>query len=157
MELCQNKRGEFINMEYLDTNRVTITYEIPLSEIVYDFFDQLKSSTKGYASFDYEVSGYRKSNLVKMDIMLNNEQVDALSFIVHRDRAYNRGRIICEKLKELIPRQMFEVPIQASIGKRLLLVKRLKRCVKTYLPNAMAVTSAGNGSCLRSRRKVRSG
>ncbi|MBJ8193070.1 elongation factor 4, partial [Bacillus cereus] len=91
---CQGKRGEFINMEYLDSNRVTITYDMPLAEIVYDFFDQLKSSTKGYASFDYEVSGYRKSNLVKMDIMLNSEQVDALSFIVHRDRAYNRGRII---------------------------------------------------------------
>ena len=97
MELCQNKRGEFVNMEYLDTTRVTITYEIPLSEIVYDFFDQLKSSTKGYASFDYELSGYRRSNLVKMDILLNAEQVDALSFIVHKDRAYHRGRAICEK------------------------------------------------------------
>ena len=96
MELCQNKRGEFVNMEYLDTTRVTITYEIPLSEIVYDFFDQLKSSTKGYASFDYELSGYRRSNLVKMDILLNAEQVDALSFIVHKDRAYHRGRAICE-------------------------------------------------------------
>ena len=88
---AKSKRGEFINMEYLDTNRVTLTYEIPLSEIVYDFFDQLKSSTRGYASFDYELSGYKQSNLVKMDILLNGEQVDALSFIVHRDRAYQRG------------------------------------------------------------------
>ncbi|MBC8081262.1 MAG: elongation factor 4 [Gorillibacterium sp.] len=119
MELCQGKRGDFINMEYLDTNRVTLTYEMPLSEIVYDFFDQLKSGTKGYASFDYEVSGYKTSNLVKMDILLNNEQVDALSFIVHRDRAYNRGRIICQKLRKLIPRQMFEIPIQAAIGQKI--------------------------------------
>ncbi len=133
MELCQNKRGEFVNMEYLDTNRVTITYDMPLSEIVYDFFDQLKSGTKGYASFDYEVSGYRKSSLVKMDIMLNNEQVDALSVIVHRERAYNRGRIICEKLKELIPRQMFEVPIQASIGNKVISRETVKAMRKNVL------------------------
>ena len=133
MELCQNKRGEFINMEYLDTNRVTITYDIPLSEIVYDFFDQLKSGTKGYASFDYELSGYRQSKLVKMDIMLNNEQVDALSVIVHRDRAYHRGRIICEKLKELIPRQMFEVPIQASIGTKVIARETVKAMRKNVL------------------------
>ncbi|CAG7639597.1 Elongation factor 4 [Paenibacillus solanacearum] len=133
MELCQNKRGEFINMEYLDTTRVTLTYEIPLSEIVYDFFDQLKSSTKGYASFDYELSGYRQSNLVKMDILLNAEQVDALSFIVHRDRAYNRGRIICEKLRELIPRQMFEVPIQASIGQKIIARETVKAMRKNVL------------------------
>ncbi|WP_152392120.1 translation elongation factor 4 [Paenibacillus guangzhouensis] len=133
MELCQGKRGEFINMEYLDTNRVTITYDMPLAEIVYDFFDQLKSSTKGYASFDYEVSGYRKSNLVKMDIMLNGEQVDALSFIVHKDRAYNRGRIICEKLRELIPRQMFEVPIQASVGTKIVARETVKAMRKNVL------------------------
>ncbi|WP_139994311.1 translation elongation factor 4 [Paenibacillus paridis] len=133
MELCQNKRGEFVNMEYLDTNRVTLTYHIPLSEIVYDFFDQLKSSTKGYASFDYEISGYRKSNLVKMDIMLNNEQVDALSVIVHRDRAYQRGKVICEKLKELIPRQMFEVPIQASIGNKVISRETVKAMRKNVL------------------------
>lgn len=133
MELCQNKRGEFINMEYMDTTRVTITYEIPLSEIVYDFFDQLKSSTKGYASFDYELSGYRRSNLVKMDILLNGEQVDALSFIVHRDRAYHRGRAICEKLRELIPRQMFEVPIQASVGTKVVARETVKAMRKNVL------------------------
>ncbi|MGZ7442421.1 translation elongation factor 4 [Paenibacillus sp. TH7-28] len=133
MELCQNKRGEFVNMEYLDTTRVTITYQIPLSEIVYDFFDQLKSGTKGYASFDYDLSGYRQSNLVKMDILLNSEQVDALSFIVHRDRAYHRGRIICEKLRELIPRQMFEVPIQASIGTKIIARETVKAMRKNVL------------------------
>lgn len=133
MELCQSKRGEFINMEYLDTTRVTITYQVPLSEIVYDFFDQLKSSTKGYASFDYELSGYRQSNLVKMDILLNGEQVDALSFIVHRERAYHRGRAICEKLRELIPRQMFEVPIQASIGTKIVARETVKAMRKNVL------------------------
>ena len=133
MELCQNKRGEYVNMEYLDTTRVTITYEIPLSEIVYDFFDQLKSGTKGYASLDYELSGYRQSNLAKMDIVLNGEQVDALSFIVHRDRAYNRGRIVCEKLRELIPRQMFEVPIQASVGTKVVARETVKAMRKNVL------------------------
>jgi GTP-binding protein LepA len=119
MELCQKKRGNFMNMDYLDKTRVSIIYEIPLSEVVYDFFDQLKSGTKGYASFDYELIGYKPSKLVKMDILLNAEQVDALSFIVHNDFAYERGKIIVEKLKKLIPRQQFEVPIQAAIGQKI--------------------------------------
>lgn len=133
MELCQNKRGDFVNMEYLDANRVTLTYEMPLSEIVYDFFDQLKSSTRGYASFDYEMSGYRQSNLVKMEILLNSEQVDALSIIVHRDRAYARGKAICEKLKEIIPQQMFEVPIQAAIGQKIISRETIKAMRKNVL------------------------
>lgn len=133
MELCQSKRGEFINMEYLDTTRVTVIYDIPLSEIVYDFFDQLKSGTKGYASFDYELTDYRKSKLVKMDILLNGEQVDALSFIVHSESAFHRGRAICQKLRELIPRQMFEVPIQAGIGQKIVARETVKALRKNVL------------------------
>lgn len=116
MELCQNKRGNYINMDYINKTRVNIHYEMPLSEVVYDFFDKLKSYTKGYASFDYEVIGYKESNLVKMDILINKEVVDALSVIVHKDFAYQRGKLIVDNLKKLIPRQLFEVPIQAVIG-----------------------------------------
>ncbi len=133
MELCQRKRGNFLTMDYIDTTRVSIFYEMPLSEIVYDFFDQLKSSTKGYASFDYEMVGYQPSKLVKMDILLNSEQVDALSFIVHRDFAYERGKVIVDKLRELIPRQQFEVPIQAAIGTKIVARSTIKAMRKNVL------------------------
>lgn len=133
MELCQGKRGIFIDMQYLDERRVSIVYEIPLAEIVYDFFDQLKSSTKGYASFDYELIGYKPSKLVKMDILLNAEKVDALSFIVHKDSAYDRGKVIVEKLKELIPRQHFEVPIQAAVGQKIIARSTIKAMRKNVL------------------------
>jgi GTP-binding protein LepA len=133
MELCQGKRGIFIDMQYMDENRVTITYEMPLSEIVYDFFDQLKSNTKGYASFDYELIGYKTSKLVKMDILLNGETVDALSFIVHKDGAYARGKVLVEKLKVLIPRQMFEIPVQAAIGNKIVARDTIKAMRKNVL------------------------
>ena len=133
MELCQDKRGIYISTEYIDTSRVNIHYELPLSEIVYDFFDKLKSYTKGYASFDYELIGYKESDLVKMDILLNGDIVDALSVIVHRYFAYKRGRIIVDNLKELIPRQMFEVPIQAVIGSKVIARSDIKAMRKDVL------------------------
>ena len=133
MELCQDKRGTFINMEYIDTTRVNIHYDIPLSEIVYDFFDRLKSSTKGYASFDYELSGYKVSNLVKMDILINGEVVDALSLIVHKDFAYQRGKEIVESLKNIIPRQLFQVPIQASVGTKVIARETISAMRKNVL------------------------
>jgi len=133
MELCQDKRGNYISMEYLDKTRVNIHYEIPLSEIVYDFFDRLKSISKGYASFDYEIIGYKSSDLVKMDILLNGEAIDALSVIVHKDFAYKRGRGIVETLRKLIPRQQFEVPVQASIGNKVIARETIKAVRKDVL------------------------
>ena len=133
MELCQDKRGTYIGMEYIDKTRVNIHYEIPLSEIVYDFFDKLKSYTKGYASFDYDLIGNKDSDLVKMDILLNGEMVDALSIIVHRDFAYKRGRIVVDNLKNIIPRQMFEVPIQAVIGSKVIARSDIKAMRKNVL------------------------
>ena len=133
MELCQEKRGNYISTEYIDSQRVSIHYEVPLSEIVYDFFDKLKSYTKGYASFDYELIGYKVSDLVKMDILLNGEIVDALSVIVHKDFAYKRGRTIVDNLKEIIPRQMFEVPIQAVIGSKAIARSDIKAMRKNVL------------------------
>ena len=120
MEICQNRRGIYIDMKYLETTRVTLIYELPLNEIIYDFFDKLKSKTKGYASFDYEIKEYRPSTLVKLDILVNGENVDALSFIVHKDSAYERGKKMIEKLKEVIPRQLFTIPLQAAIGGKII-------------------------------------
>ena len=133
MPLCQERRGEFKDMQYLDTNLVELHYEMPLNEIIYDFFDTLKANTKGYASLDYELSGYRSSDLVKVDLLLNGEGVDALSFIAHRDKAYPRARRLCEKLKENIPRQLFEVPIQAAIGGRIIARETVKAMRKDVL------------------------
>ena len=133
MELCQDRRGVFKDMKYIDSDRVDIHYELPLAEIIYDFFDTLKSRTRGYASFDYEVIGYAESKLVKLDIMLNGETVDALSFIIHADKAYSRGRKMAEKLKEKIPRQLFEVPIQACIGGKIIARETVKAMRKDVL------------------------
>ena len=133
MDLCQDRRGEFKDMVYLDAERVELHYHMPLNEIIYDFFDALKSRTKGYASLDYELEEYRQSELVKLDILLNGDVVDALSFIVHKDKAYARGRRIAEKLKEHIPRQMFEVPVQAAIGGKIIARETIKAMRKDVL------------------------
>lgn len=133
MELCQNKRGIYKSVDYIDATRIDVHYEIPLSEIVYDFYDRLKSTTKGYASFDYELCGYKESSLVKMDILLNGEIVDALSVIIHKDFAYQKGRAIVKKLRELIPRQMFQIPIQASIGSKVIARENISALKKNVL------------------------
>ena len=142
MELGQRKRGQFITMDYLDEFRVNVIYELPMAEIVYDFFDRLKSSTKGYASFDYELIGYRESNLVKMEILLNSDVIDAFSIIVHKDFAYGRGRALVEKLKEIIPRQMFEVPVQAAIGHKII----ARTTIKAYRKDVTAKLYGGDVS-----------
>jgi GTP-binding protein LepA len=133
MELCQDKRGSFINIEYITPQRVIISYNLPLAEILFDFFDGLKSRTKGYASLDYELKGYEESDLVKMDILLNGEAVDALSTIAHKDKSYYRGRALVEKLRKIIPRQMYEVAIQASIGNRVIARESVKAMRKDVL------------------------
>ena len=133
MDLCQERRGNYIDMKYLDENRVTLEYELPLNEIIYDFFDALKSRTRGYASFDYELKGYQRSELVKLDILLNGDMVDALSFIVHKEKAYARGRRIAEKLKESIPRQLFEIPIQAAVGSKIIARETVRAMRKDVL------------------------
>ena len=133
MELCQERRGTFKNMDYITGDRVEIKYDLPLNEIIYDFFDALKSRTRGYASLDYEISDYRRSNLVKLDVLLNGDIVDALSFIVHSDKAYGRARKIAEKLKDNIPRQMFEIPIQMAIGGKVIARETVKAMRKDVL------------------------
>ena len=133
MELCQDRRGNYIDMTYLDDTRVSLNYELPLNEIIYDFFDALKSRTRGYASFDYEFARFEKAELVKLDMLLNGEQVDALSFIVHKERAYSRGRRMAEKLKDVIPRQLFEVPIQAAIGGKIIARETVRAMRKDVL------------------------
>jgi GTP-binding protein LepA len=133
MDICQEKRGVFKNMEYIEDTRVMIHYEMPLNEIIYDFFDILKSRTRGYASLDYEMKGYKRSELIRLDILLNGEMCDALSIIVHKDKAYAKGRSIAEKLKEAIPRQMFEIPIQAAIGGKIIARETVKAMRKDVL------------------------
>ena len=140
MELCQFKRGVYKDMVYLDKTRVEMKYELPLNEIIYDFFDSLKSRTKGYASFDYELAGYQKSDLVKLDLLLNGDMCDALSIIVHKDKAYERGRQIAEKLKDVIPRQMFEIPIQAAVGGKII----ARETVKAFRKDVLAKCYGGD-------------
>ena len=133
MQLCEERRGNYLGMEYMEETRALLKYELPLNEIIYDFFDALKSRSRGYASFDYEMKGYQRSELVKLDILVNREEVDALSFIVHAETAYERGRKMCEKLKEEIPRQLFEIPIQAAIGGKIIARETVKAMRKDVL------------------------
>jgi GTP-binding protein LepA len=147
MELTIDRRGTFLNMDYLERDRVLLTYEIPLNEVIYDYFDALKSRTKGYASLDYEMTGYKVSKLVRLDIYVNGEVVDALSFIVHEEKAYQRGRKVAEKLKEAIPRHQFEVPIQAYLGGKII----ARETVKAYRKD---VTSKCYGGDISRKKKL---
>ena len=133
MQLCQERRGRYVSTEYIEATRALLKYELPLNEIIYDFFDALKSRSRGYASFDYELKGYEQSKLVKLDILINHEEVDALSFIVHADSAYERGRKMCEKLKDEIPRHLFEIPIQAAVGGKIIARETVKAMRKDVL------------------------
>ena len=156
MDLSRDRRGIYLRTEYPAKDRVMIFYKLPLNEILMDFFDQLKSRTKGYASFDYEMSGYEPSHLSKLDIKINDDPVDALSFITHRDKAQERGRQIVEKLKEVIPRQQFEIKLQAAIGAKIVASERISALRKTSSPSATAATSAASASCWKSRKKAKS-
>ena len=148
MQLCQERRGRYLDTEYIEATRAVLKYELPLNEIIYDFFDALKSRSRGYASFDYDLKGYETSELVKMDILVNKEPVDALSFIVHAAGAYDRGRRMCEKLKEEIPRQLFDVPIQAAVGGRII-ARETVRQLRT------AAIFPVRRNCSRNRKKER--
>ncbi|MGL4568356.1 MAG: elongation factor 4, partial [Fusobacteriaceae bacterium] len=142
MELCQEKRGIYIDMKFIDDTRAMVTYELPLAEIVIDFYDKLKSRTRGYASFEYEMIGYKESELVKVDILVSGKPVDAFSFIAHVDHANGRGRAICEKLKDIIPRQQFEIPIQAAMGAKIM----ARETIKAYRKNVLAKCYGGDVS-----------
>ncbi len=154
MDLVTNKRGVFEAMDYLDPQRVALKYRIPLVEIVIDFYDQLKSRTQGYASLDYTLVGYQEADLVKLDILVNSQPVDALSLVVHKDFAFHNGRALVEKLRKLIPRQQFEVPIQAAIGSKIIARESIRALRKDVLANAMAAMSAESASCSRSRKRA---
>jgi len=156
MDLCQNRRGIFENMEYMEATRVILHYKLPLNEVIYDFFDALKSKTRGYASLDYELDGYVRSELVKMDILINAELVDAFSLIVHEQKAYERGRMIVEKLKDVIPRHLFAVPLQAAIGGKVIARETVKALRKTFWLNVTVEIYQERKSFLKSKKKVRS-
>ncbi len=150
MKLCQERRGIYISMDYIEATRAVIKYDLPLNEIIYDFFDALKSRSRGYASFDYEMKGYVRSELVKLDILINREMVDALSFIVFKESAYERGRKMCERLKKEIPRHLFEIPIQASVGGKII----ARETVKAMRKDVLAKCYGGTGTDQRNRRRT---